>query len=80
MSGELLAADCARLQLKHVGATMEFVVGARPVRNFRMIERHFFKNRLLKSFDFEFGYCIPASRNSCEHIYHIPPLDEALGL
>lgn len=26
------------LRLKHVGATMEFVVGAKPVKKFRMIE------------------------------------------
>jgi hypothetical protein len=64
------------LHLKHVGATMEFLVGDKPVRKFRMIERHFFKDTLLKSFDFEFGFCVPNSRNSCEHIYHIPKLDD----
>lgn len=67
------------LTLKHVGATMEFVVGDKPVNKFRMIERHFFRDRLLKSFDFEFGFCIPHSRNTCEHIYHIPHLPESLG-
>uniref|UniRef100_A0A915DWV4 PHD-type domain-containing protein n=1 Tax=Ditylenchus dipsaci TaxID=166011 RepID=A0A915DWV4_9BILA len=66
------------LRLKHIGATMEFVVGHKPVQNFRMIERHFFRDRLLKSFDFEFGFCIPNSRNSCEHIYHIPHLSDTL--
>ncbi|KAI1729978.1 GMP-PDE, delta subunit domain-containing protein [Ditylenchus destructor] len=66
------------LRLKNIGATMEFVVGSKPVHSFRMIERHFFRDRLLKSFDFEFGFCIPNSRNSCEHIYHIPPLNESL--
>ncbi|KAH7716918.1 retinal protein [Aphelenchoides avenae] len=66
------------LRLRNVGATMEFVVGDKPVTKFRMIERHFFRDRLLKSFDFEFGFCIPNSRNSCEHIYHIPPLSETL--
>ncbi|CAD6190360.1 unnamed protein product [Caenorhabditis auriculariae] len=66
------------LRLKHVGATVEFAVGQRPVNKFRMIERHFFKDRLLKSFDFEFGFCIPNSRNSCEHIYEFPQLTESL--
>ena len=55
---------------------MEFVVGDKPVEKFRMIERHYFRDRLLKSFDFEFGFCIPNSKNSCEHIYHIPHLSE----
>lgn len=58
---------------------MEFTVGSQPVNKFRMIERHFFKNKLLKSFDFEFGFCIPNSKNTCEHIYEFPTLDPELG-
>uniref|UniRef100_A0A146LVH4 Protein unc-119 B n=1 Tax=Lygus hesperus TaxID=30085 RepID=A0A146LVH4_LYGHE len=66
------------LKLKTVGATVEFTVGNHPISNFRMIERHYFKEKLLKSFDFEFGFCIPNSCNSCEHIYHFPKLSKAL--
>ncbi|CAG7636430.1 unnamed protein product [Allacma fusca] len=66
------------LRLKIVGATVEFTVGSKPVENFRMIERHFFRDRLLKTFDFEFGFCIPHSRNTCEHIYEFPPLTKEL--
>ncbi|XP_044737749.1 protein unc-119 homolog [Chrysoperla carnea] len=62
------------LKLKTVGATVEFTVGSRPVNRFRMIERHFFRDKLLKTFDFEFGFCIPHSRNTCEHIYEFPTL------
>lgn len=62
------------LKLKTVGATVEFVVGEKPVNKFRMIERHFFRDKLLKSFDFEFGFCIPHSRNTVEHIYEFPTL------
>ncbi|CAH1118499.1 unnamed protein product [Phaedon cochleariae] len=62
------------LKLETVGATVEFTVGSRPVNNFRMIERHFFRDKLLKTFDFEFGFCIPYSRNTCEHIYEFPSL------
>ncbi|XP_017476099.1 PREDICTED: protein unc-119 homolog [Rhagoletis zephyria] len=68
----------AFLGLKNVGATVEFTVGSKPVNNFRMIERHFFRDRLLKTFDFEFGYCIPYSQNSCEHIYEFPNLPSEL--
>lgn len=53
---------------------VEFVVGDKPVNKFRMIERHFFRDKLLKSFDFEFGFCIPHSRNTVEHIYEFPTL------
>ncbi|XP_045152646.1 protein unc-119 homolog B [Echinops telfairi] len=66
----------AFLRLRTVGATVEFTVGDKPVSNFRMIERHYFRERLLKNFDFDFGFCIPSSRNSCEHIYEFPQLSE----
>ncbi|XP_021487477.1 protein unc-119 homolog B isoform X1 [Meriones unguiculatus] len=66
----------AFLRLRTVGATVEFTVGDRPVSNFRMIERHYFRERLLKNFDFDFGFCIPSSRNTCEHIYEFPQLSE----
>ncbi|XP_056462142.1 protein unc-119 homolog B-like [Gadus chalcogrammus] len=68
----------AFLRLRTVGATVEFTVGSRPLNNFRMIERHYFREHLLKSFDFDFGFCIPNSRNTCEHIYEFPQLSEAL--
>ncbi|XP_011506253.1 PREDICTED: protein unc-119 homolog [Ceratosolen solmsi marchali] len=66
------------LKLKTVGATVEFMVGSRPAKNFRMIERHFFRDKLLKTFDFEFGFCIPNSKNTCEHIYEFPALSPEL--
>ena len=65
------------LKLQTVGATVEFSVGAKPVKSFRMIERHFFRDRHLKTFDFDFGFCIPNSKNTCEHIYEFPKLDPA---
>ncbi|XP_074529182.1 protein unc-119 homolog B [Halichoeres trimaculatus] len=66
----------AFLRLRQVGATVEFTVGDMPIDNFRMIERHYFREKLLKSFDFEFGFCMPSSKNTCEHIYEFPPLSE----
>lgn len=54
---------------------MEFTVGDREVKTFRMIERHYFRDQLIKSFDFDFGYCPPNTRNSIEHIYDMPDLD-----
>uniref|UniRef100_V9KKQ4 Protein unc-119 homolog B n=2 Tax=Callorhinchus milii TaxID=7868 RepID=V9KKQ4_CALMI len=66
----------AFLKLRTVGATVEFTVGEKPINNFRMIERHYFREQLLKSFDFDFGFCIPNSKNTCEHIYEFPQLSE----
>uniref|UniRef100_A0A3Q0SN22 Protein unc-119 homolog A n=1 Tax=Amphilophus citrinellus TaxID=61819 RepID=A0A3Q0SN22_AMPCI len=68
----------AFLQLRQVGATVEFTVGDTPINNFRMIERHYFRDQLLKSFDFEFGFCMPSSKNTCEHIYEFPTLSEEM--
>ena len=59
--------------------SVEFTVGNKAVSKFRMIERHFFRDKLLKSFDFEFGFCIPNSKNTCEHIYEFPTLAPELG-
>ncbi|XP_073529657.1 protein unc-119 homolog B isoform X2 [Phyllobates terribilis] len=68
----------AFLRLRKVGATVEFTVGDKPVKSFRMIERHYFRDRILKSFDFDFGFCIPNSSNTCEHMYEFPQLSEEL--
>lgn len=54
-------------------------MGDRPIDSFRMIERHYFQGRLLKNFDFDFGFCIPNSRNTCEHIYEFPQLPDDLS-
>jgi hypothetical protein len=35
------------LQLRNIGTTLEFTIGDQPVTNFRMIERHYFRNTLL---------------------------------
>ncbi|CAF1018053.1 unnamed protein product [Adineta steineri] len=60
------------LKLKQVGALVDFTVGDREVQSFRMIERHYFRDQLIKSFDFDFGFCPPNTRNSIEHIYEMP--------
>jgi hypothetical protein len=62
------------LRYKTVGAKLVFAVGPQPVPNFRMIERHYFGTKLIKSFDFSFGFCIPNSTNSWEAIYDMPVL------
>merc|ERR1712178_554655 len=64
----------AFLNLKTIGTTLEFSVGPKEVNGFRMIERHYFREKLIKSFDFTFGFCIPNSTNSWEAIYEMPDL------
>lgn len=63
--------------LKTIGTTLVFKVGNLPVKNFIMIERHYFKNKLIKSFKFSIPFCIPNTVNSLEAIYDIPDFSEA---
>lgn len=62
------------LDYQTIGTTLQFSVGAEEVQNFRMIERHYFRDYLIKSFDFSFGFCIPNSTNTWEAIYDMPEL------
>lgn len=50
------------------------------MKNFRMIERHYFQGKLLKSCDFDFSFMMPKSRNSVEHIYEFPTLTDEEGM
>mmetsp|Transcript_32083 Transcript_32083/g.29041 ORF Transcript_32083/g.29041 Transcript_32083/m.29041 type:complete len:207 (-) Transcript_32083:360-980(-) len=63
-------------KLKTVGTTLKFSVGDKPCKNFRMIERHYFRDQLIQSFDFTFPFCIPNSVNDWENIYDIPNLSK----
>ena len=66
------------LDLKNLGSSLTFSVGNQPVKNFMMIERHYFRNILIKSFEFEFAFCIPNSTNNWESIYTVPDMDPKL--
>ncbi|KAG8339807.1 putative GMP PDE delta subunit [Trypanosoma vivax] len=65
------------LRSTRISASLVFGVnGDKPAPNFRMIERHYFRNTLVKSFDFTFGFCIPHSRNTWEALYDMPKLND----
>jgi len=66
------------LDLRTIGTTLTFSIGPNEVESFRMIERHYFRDQLVKSFDFDFGFCIPNSTNTWEAIYDMPELDPEL--
>ena len=65
------------LKIPQIGTSVEFKVGPKEVKNFRMIERHYVKDKLIRSFDFTFGFCIPNSTNTWEVIYSLPELKES---
>ncbi|RLN85300.1 hypothetical protein BBJ28_00014058 [Nothophytophthora sp. Chile5] len=66
------------LRLPSIATALEFSVGSQEVHNLRMIERHYFRDEIVKSYDFNFGFCIPSSVNTWEAIYAMPPLDDEL--
>lgn len=67
------------MDLHFVSFRVEFTIGEKPVNSFRMVERHYFKDQVIKSFDFDFGFCMPSSLNTCEHIYDLPALSPELS-
>mmetsp|Transcript_43379 Transcript_43379/g.68686 ORF Transcript_43379/g.68686 Transcript_43379/m.68686 type:complete len:185 (-) Transcript_43379:76-630(-) len=66
------------LDFQTIGTSLEFTIGDQPLHNFQMIERHYFRNMLIKSYDFTLPFVIPNTTNSWEVIYSMPELDEGL--
>lgn len=65
------------LDITTLGTAITFSVGPQPVSNLLMIERHYFKDHLVKSYDFSFPFCIPNTVNTWEHIYELPRLSHS---
>ena len=68
----------AFLDFQTIGTSLEFTIGEVPVHNFRMIERHYFRDILIKSYDFTLPFVIPSTTNTWEVIYSMPDLDPAV--
>ena len=67
------------LKFRTISTTLTFRVGNNEVKNFRMIERHYFRNKLIRSYDFNFHFVMPNSTNTWEAVYDLPELSEAEG-
>jgi hypothetical protein len=65
------------LSLKTIGLQVEFSIGDIPVPNLIMIERHYFRGKCIKSYEFKFGFCMPRTTNTLEMIYDLPELSDA---
>ena len=64
------------LRLQTVGLTMMFGIGPRPIQNMEMIERHYFRGRVIRDYSFRFGFVIPNSTNEWEFVYDMPNFTE----
>eukprot|EP00904_Undaria_pinnatifida_P000989 jgi/Undpi1/10891/HiC_scaffold_3.g01417.m1 len=67
------------LRLPSIQTSLVFSVGEVEIAGFRMVERHYFRNKLVKSYDFNFGFCIPGSTNTWDAVYQVPALDDDLS-
>jgi len=70
-----LSEDVLRLPLLQTSLTFRC---EKALPNFRIIERHYFRSKLIKSYDFTFGFCIPCSLNTWDSLYDLPPLSEEI--
>merc|ERR1719343_1163289 len=64
------------LNHKVIGATVGISNGAYEAHGFRMIERHYFRDQLIRSFDFSMPYVPPNTSNTWEYIYEMPELTD----
>jgi hypothetical protein len=70
--------DADVLRCPFLTSSVAFHVGDKPLTKFRMIERHYFRSKLIRSYDFLFGFCIPGSTNTWESVYDLPPIEEGM--
>jgi hypothetical protein len=64
------------LDVRTIGTNLEFNIGAEPLHDFMMIERHYFRDVLIQSFEFSLPFVIPGTRNTWEMIYTKPELND----
>ena len=55
---------------------MNFSIGKTAVTNLEMIERHYFRGKVIRDYGFKFGFVIPNSTNSWEFVYDLPELSD----
>lgn len=66
------------LDIQTIGTELTFNIGSLPMHQFRMIERHYFRDMIIKSFDFEMPFAMPNSTNTWEVMYTMPELSYEL--
>ena len=59
---------------KHLGTSLNLVVGDKMVKDLVLLERHYIGGKLAANFRFTFPAFIPKSSNDVEFIYAIPKL------
>ena len=63
---------------KHLGTSLNLVVGDKLVKNLVILERHYIEGKLSGNFRFAFPLFIPNSENKIEFIYEVPKLSSEI--
>jgi hypothetical protein len=59
--------------LKRLELNLEFhVVSKEPIKKLVLIEKHYFKDKLLSEFEFPFPFCMAGSTNTWQYTYELP--------
>ena len=62
------------LKLQTVVLSLTFSIGPEEIKNMEMVERHYFKGQVIRSYSFKFGFVIPNSTNTWDFTYDLPQL------
>ena len=61
-------------KFKYLSTYLKFKVGDSPVQDMTIVENHFYKDIKIASFEFNFPFCAPNSRNTWEYTYDLPEI------
>ena len=64
------------LNAKAISSMLIFKVGDLPVHNLTIVDHFFLKNKIIKTFEFNFPFCAPNATNEWEYIYDFPVFEE----
>ena len=68
----------AFLRSKIVTSSIMFKIGDKPIKDLIIVDRFYFKDKLIKSYEFKFPFCIPNSTNEWDYVYEFPELSNDL--
>ena len=66
------------LNAKAISSLLLFKIGDLPVTNLTIVDHFFYKDKIIKSFEFKFPFCAPNATNEWQYIYDFPKLEEDL--
>ena len=65
------------LKLRTIGLKLDILaITEDPIKDLTLIERHYFENKLIREYEFSFGFLIPKSKNTTEFIYDLPKFSD----